>query len=108
MRHLSRRWSHRAAPGPSHLFAAATAAFVTTVGVGVATAPWQELMSAPMPTPFMVVKDLTSTLASALAAVLVPWLVLAWRRFQVESTPAGKSAGAQMRPVDPGEADSSL
>ena len=80
MRYLRRRWSGPHDPSSVHLFLASASSLVATVGLAVVTAPWQDLMSQPGPTPVMVVKDLISTFAPLVAGLFAPWYVLGLRR----------------------------
>jgi hypothetical protein len=82
IRFLRRRWSDQVDPSSARLFLASAASLVATVGLAVATAPWQDLMSQPRPTPLMFLKDLTSTLAPLVAGLLAPWYVLGGKQTQ--------------------------
>jgi len=79
-RWLRRRWSNSRYPSSSDLFLAAAASFATMMTAVILSAPWQDLMSEPEPTPLMVIKDVTATCAPLLAGVLAPWCVLSRRR----------------------------
>ena len=83
IRVLRKHWSGSAAQTTWSLVGGALLAVAVMAGVGMATAEWQDLMSQPDPTPFMVFLDLAATFAPLGAGSAAAWATLvcaAWAR----------------------------
>lgn len=83
IRVLRKHWSGSAAQATWSLVGGALLALAVMAGVGLATAEWQDLMSQPDPTPFMVFLDLAATFAPLGAGSAAAWATLvcaAWAR----------------------------
>jgi len=91
---LGRRWGQSRLYSPFTLVVASLASAIATLTVGVLTAPWQDLMSQPHPTPIMVVKDLTSAIAPFMTAVIVPWVALTLARHGASRHEPGQGSHA--------------